>query len=100
MKNADAKVCGNNQPALSSDCLIIQAQGLPPAYRGISLQVIGLLSKSVKSVCQRFLFYTGRKGYFYYFQYCVSKVRKVFERKPVLMFANVLQIGVVIFNTK
>jgi len=25
---------------------------------------------------------------FYYFQYCVSKVRLAFEHKPVLMFAN------------
>lgn len=25
---------------------------------------------------------------FYYFQYCVSKVRLAFECKPVLMFAN------------
>ena len=29
-------------------------------------------------------------GYFlfYYFQYCVSKVGRAFEGKPVLMFAN------------
>jgi len=26
-------------------------------------------------------------------KYCVSKVRLAFERKPVLMFANVLRLG-------